>query len=357
MSERRHSSNRLKLGLTVLSMSVAMALASGARAQDKAAGELVVLSLGGSYQDAQSKEWFKPFAEKSGVKVSEASGYNFAKLKVMIESGNVEADVVDISADTAASLADAGLLEKIDWSKIPAECQAGIPADMRKDYAFPIIQWAMVMAYNTSKVPQDKAPKTWADFWNVEAFPGKRSSIGATRPPVEQATLAINGDITKLYPFDLNAAFDKIKSLGNAMIFADGYAQVAQYLADGEVDMVIIPNGRIAPLVAAGKPVAINWNQHLTFPNFFAIPKGAPNKDNAMKFLSYICQPEILARIAAPTNYGPINVDAYKFIAPDVAKLLPGNPDTVKLGRAIDTAFLGKIRSDIAKGWARMAVR
>ncbi|MBS7701191.1 MULTISPECIES: ABC transporter substrate-binding protein [unclassified Chelatococcus] len=357
MLQARQISVRLRLGLTAVSLSAALVTGGVANAQNKNAGELVVLSLGGSYQDAQSKEWFKPFAEQSGVKVSEASGYNFAKLKVMIESGNVEADVVDISADTMTSLADAGLLEKIDWSKIPAECQAGIPADMKKDYAFPIIQWAMVMAYNTSKIPPDKAPKTWADFWNVTAFPGKRASIGATRPPVEQATLAINGDLAKLYPFDLNAAFDKIKTLGSAMIFADGYAQVAQYLADGEADMAIIPNGRIGPLVAAGRPVAINWNQHLTFPNFFAIPKGAPHKDNAMKFLGYVCQPEVLARIAAPTNYGPINVDAYKFIPADVAKLLPGNPETVDLGRPIDTVFLSKVRPDIAKGWARMAVR
>jgi putative spermidine/putrescine transport system substrate-binding protein len=317
----------------------------------------MVLSLGGSYQEAQSKYWFKPFAEASGVTLSEGAGYNFAKLKVMIESGNVEADVVDISADTAANLGAAGLLERIDWSKIPAECQAGIPAQMKQDYAFPTIEWAMVMAYNSSKFPGDKAPKSWADFWSVEAFPGKRASIGATRPPVEQAALSINGDMSKLYPIDLDVSFAKIKQLGSNLVFADGYAQVAQYLADGEADMIIIPNGRVAPLVAAGKPVAINWNQHLTFPNFFAIPKGAAHKDSAMKFLSYVCKPEVLAKLAEPTNYGPINTDAYKFIPPDVAKLLPGNPVTAKLGREADTVWLGKVRADIAKGWAKLAVR
>ncbi|MFC7400614.1 ABC transporter substrate-binding protein [Chelatococcus sp. GCM10030263] len=355
MSELGPKAFLLKASLAAASVAAMVMAAPAAEAQSP--GNLVILSLGGSYQEAQSKYWFKPFAEASGVTLSEASGYNFAKLKVMIESGNVEADLVDISADTTANLAAAGLLEKIDWSKIPAECQAGIPPEMKNDYAFPTIQWAMVMAYNTNKYPGDKAPKTWGDFWNVQAFPGKRSSIGATRPPVEQAALAINGDIAKLYPFDLDASFAKIRELGSNIVFADGYAQVAQYLSDGEADMIIIPNGRVAPLIAAGKPVAINWNQHLTFPNFFAIPKGAPHKDNAMKFLAYVCKPEILAKLAQPTNYGPINSEAYKFIPAEIAKLLPGNPATAKLGREVDTVWLGKVRADIAKGWAKLAVR
>lgn len=320
-------------------------------------GSLVILSLGGTYQEAQSKHWFQPFAQTSGVTVKEAAGYNYAKLRVMIKSGNVEADVMDTSGDTAAALAEEGLLEKIDWSQIPQSCQQSIPADLKKDYAFPIIQWAMVMAYNTNKFTPATAPKTWADFWNVKDFPGKRVSIGATRPPAEQAALAIHGDLAKLYPLNLDASFDKIRSLGSNIIFADGYAQVAQYLADGEADIAIIPNGRIAPLVAAKRPVAINWNQHLRFPNYFSIPKGAPNKANAMKFLQYVCQPEVLAKLAEPTQYGPVNVDAYRFIAPEVARHLPGSPETIKMGRTVDIEYMSKARSDIAKKWAGMAVR
>lgn len=136
------------------------------------AGSLVILSLGGKYQEAQSQYWFKPFAQASGVEVKEGAGYNYAKLKIMIQSGNVEADIIDVSADTVTALAKDGLLEKIDWSAIPAECQSGIPADMKWDSAFPTIQWAMVMAYNNQKFPAGKAPQSWADFWNTRDFPG-----------------------------------------------------------------------------------------------------------------------------------------------------------------------------------------
>ncbi|MVA23872.1 extracellular solute-binding protein [Agrobacterium vitis] len=319
------------------------------------AEDLTILSLGGNYQENQSKFWFKPYAEATGVKVTEAAGYNFANLRVMIQSGNVEADLVDLSADSVNALAKADLLEPIDWDAVPQSCKAGIPEDMRHPYAFPTIQWAMVMAYNTKTYPQ--APKGWADFWNVEAFPGKRGSIGATRPPVEQAAMTENADLAKLYPFEIDKAFDKIGELGDNMVFSDGYAKVVQFLADGEVDMIVIPNGRMVPLIAEGKPVAINWNQHLRFPNFFVIPKGAPHVEAAGNFLKWVCDPERLAALAKPTNYGPINTDAYKFIEPDVAPLLPGNPATAELGRVADTGWLGEHRQDIARGWARLGVR
>lgn len=319
------------------------------------AEDLTILSLGGSYQENQSQYWFKPYAKESGVTLTEAAGYNFANLRVMIQSGNVEADLVDLSADSVDALAKNKLLEPIDWNAIPESCKAGIPADMRNPYAFPTIQWAMVMAYNTKTYP--KPPASWADFWDVKNFPGKRGAIGATRPPVEQAAMAINPDLKTLYPFDIDKAFGKIAELGSNMAFSEGYAQVAQYLADGEVDMVVIPNGRMVPLLQEGKPVAINWNQHLLFPNFFVIPKGAPHVEAAKKFLNWVCEPQRLAALAKPTNYGPINTDAYKFIDKDVAPLLPGNPATAKLGRVADTAWLGEHRQEIARGWAKLGIR
>jgi putative spermidine/putrescine transport system substrate-binding protein len=169
--------------------------------------------------------------------------------------------------------------------------------------------------------------------------------------------MSLNPDLKTLYPFDIDKAFEKISELGSNIVFSDGYAKVAQFLADGEVDMIVIPNGRMVPLIADGAPVAINWNQHLRFPNFFVIPRGAPHADAAKKFLAWVCEPERLAALAKPTNYGPINTDAYKFIDADVAPLLPGNPATAELGRIADTAWLGEHRQDIARGWARLGVR
>ena len=50
----------------------------------------------------------------------------------------------------------------------------------------PNIVYATVIAYNTDKFPEGKQPRSWADFWNVEEFPGPRSLYprsGRVRPP------------------------------------------------------------------------------------------------------------------------------------------------------------------------------
>src|SRR5258707_11657222 len=63
--------------------------------------ELVVVSYGGSYQEAQRKAIFEPFEKATGIKIKEAewSG-EYAKLKAMVDSGNVTWDVV-VSAESS----------------------------------------------------------------------------------------------------------------------------------------------------------------------------------------------------------------------------------------------------------------
>lgn len=79
-------------------------------------GNLVVASLGGSYQEAQSKAFMQPFAQQAGVKVTETAAEGVAKLKAMVESGNVEWDIVDLGPQELQLATQEGLLEPIDWN-------------------------------------------------------------------------------------------------------------------------------------------------------------------------------------------------------------------------------------------------
>ena len=59
-----------------------------------------------------------------------------------------------------------------------------------------------------------------------------------------------------------------------------------QMLTDREVVLTSVWNGRMAALQAAGVPAAISWKQGLLKRDCWAVPKGAPNKANAMKFIA-----------------------------------------------------------------------
>ncbi len=48
--------------------------------------------------------------------------------------------------------------------------------------------WSTVLTYNAQKLKQ--APKSWADFWNVKDYPGKRALRKSAKFTLEIALLA-----------------------------------------------------------------------------------------------------------------------------------------------------------------------
>ena len=65
----------------------------------------------------------------------------------------------------------------------------------------------------------------------------------------------------------------------------------------------------------------------------FAIPKGAKNKDTAMKFLAEISKAELQANLPLHITYGPTNKAAYDLGVIDdaLARRMPSHPDNAKL--------------------------
>ncbi len=57
--------------------------------------------------------------------------------------------------------------------------------------------WSMVMAYDSTKLA--RAPQSWADFWNVREFPGKRGLRKGAKYTLEVALLADGVKAEDLY--------------------------------------------------------------------------------------------------------------------------------------------------------------
>ena len=90
------------------------------------------------------------------------------------------------------------------------------------------------------------------------------------------------------------------------MVWWEAGAQPPQLLADGEVAMTTAYNGRIFNAVATeNKPFVIVWDAQIFDLDLWVIPKGAPNKDNALKFIAFSTDTQRLADQAAYISYGP----------------------------------------------------
>ncbi len=308
-----------------------------------AVAQLTVVSFGGSYQDAQSKALFQPAAKAIGATAKEETYTSITAVALQVKAGAVTWDVVTSGSGGAARSGAEGMLEALDYKVI--DVSNFVPGSAQPYYVCGDV-FSTVMAWNT-KTYGDKGPQNWADFWDVKKFPGKRSFRKGGEGVLEPALMADGVAPNKVYevlsaPGGIERAIKKIKELKpHVAVWWSSGAQHAQLMKDGEVDMITGWNGRFDVAAKDGAKVAYTFNQGLADYDCYAIPKGAPNKALAMKFLSEISKPQYQAEFTKYITYGPTNKKAYEgsAIPAAYAKTLPSHPDNQAKQLPIDQAW------------------
>jgi putative spermidine/putrescine transport system substrate-binding protein len=302
-----------------------------AAAQDD---KLVVVGWGGAWEQAWQKAYSESFEKETGVKIIWTAPLDFGKLKAMVEAGRPEWDVVAAAGMHWMVKAEhAGLLDRIDYKIVDASV---LDKQFVHDYAVGGEVESVVCVYRTDKYK--KAPTGWADFWDVENFPGKRALAKRAPYTIEAALLADGVSPDKLYPLDIDRAFKSLDRLKpHITTWWTSGAQSESLIRDGEVEMIAMWNGRASNLSVKQKiPVAAVWNQGLYYQAAMAIVKGTPRYELANKFINFTNRAELQAIFAKEIFYGPTNAGAFKFIDAKTAKELPSNPDHFKKVIPID---------------------
>ncbi len=283
--------------------------------------QVTVMSWGGAYGEAQTNAHLKPFTEKTGIATVMVDSDNPATpIKAMVEANNVTIDVASLEYADAIRLCDEGLLEPIDIAALPPGAD-GVPA--AEDFlpgavtecAVSTDIWSNVFAYDTTKIT-GTVPVTVADFFDLEKFPGKRGLKKGAKAVLEFALIGDGVPVGQVYevlgtPEGVDRAFAKLATIKDSVVWWEAGAQPPQLLADGEVVMTTAYNGRIFnAAVGEGKPFKIVWDGQIYENEMYAIPKGAPNKDQAMEFIAYATSTEGLQAQAMHISYGPARKSA-----------------------------------------------
>ncbi len=323
------------MNIKQLAMGTAMALVMTGAAN---AEPITVVSWGGSYGEAQDKALFTDASKNSGIEIVRESGASMSKACLQVESGSVTWDLVVTGSGGAAAAAAKGCLEKIDFGVVDV---SDFYKNTYTDYCIGSDVFATVMSWNTDKYGEpgsDGAPKSWADFFDVEKFPGTRAyRANNVDGALEPALMADGVPADKVYEVlstreGKERAINKIRELKpHIAVFWGSGAQQAQLMKDAEVDMTTGWNGRFDNAKKDGAKVGYTFNQALLDYDCFAMPKGAPNKDTAMKFLAEISKPEYQANLPFHITYGPTNKKAYELTtAPkELIEALPSHPNNV----------------------------
>ncbi|WP_015061455.1 ABC transporter substrate-binding protein (plasmid) [Sinorhizobium medicae] len=308
-------------------------LASACRVRAQSSDTVVIASYGGQFQDAQRKALFEPFEKSTGIKVVEATGPSLAKVRTMNMSGNIEWDVAEFTPADFLVLAENNLLEKIDYGAIDQSIIAKVDKRVVHPYGVGALFYSNVIAFNTKRYPTGKHPKSWADVWDFQKFSGPRilpSGIYVVRPN-EFALLAEGLLPQQLYPLDLERSYRSLSNIKPHVVkWQTTGAMAPQAIVDGEADFGMASQGRIAQLKAQGAPVDYDWNQGLITADYWGIPKGAKNVQNALKFIEFASRPEPQAELSKLIPYSPANPDAFKLLSEEQLKDLATAPDNLK---------------------------
>lgn len=326
---------------TLIALAFASALTSAAQAQD-----MVFTSWGGTTQDAQAAHWAAPFTEKGGPAVVQDGPTDYGKIKAMVEAGAVTWDVVDVEYDWALQAGKAGLLEPLDFAVID---KTKLDPRFVSDFAVGSFYYSFVLGWNPANFA-DAQPSTLADLFDTAKFPGKRTFYKWSAPGVIEAALLADGVAPDaLYPLDLDRAFKKLDTIKADIIWWEGGAQSQQLLASGEAPIGFFWNGRISALQSDGMEVGVSWDQNITAADALVVPKGAKNKDAAMKFIAEATSAEGQAAFAAVTGYAPINLGSADLMDPAVRATLPDAQTAVQVNA--DMAYWAEHRDEIGNRW------
>lgn len=307
---------------TLYTAIAALALLSTSLAASARAEETVnYMTSGGIYLENITKAYLDPVGKQLGIKWRVETSDVDTPLRVQIQSGAVTTDIAEFGGSVCATGAAEGMYEPLDFKAIDT---SELAPGTFSDYYVGSSIFSTVIAWNTKTVANP--PKSWADFWDAEKFPGSRSLFRNPRQALEAALLADGVPIDKVYPMDLDRAFASLKKIKpHIKAWWQSGAESQQLMREGGIDMAGMFNARAESVKSDGAPVDYTFNQGIIDFGCWVVVKGSPKKNLAMKVLAEFVKKEHQADMTVLSNYGAANtkIEETGKIPADIAPKLP----------------------------------
>ena len=334
-----------------LALSAALAPLSNmaAHAQDQSKPEFIVVNASGGEDEVILREaYWNDFERDHGIKVIVDAPENFGKMRAMVESGNVTWALANLDSNDALRASRMNLLEEIDPAIVD---RSEFLEGYNDPYAFANSIYSVVFAYHKDAFP-DGGIKSWADFWDVEKFPGARAMRNSPSDNLEAALMADGVDPKDLYPLDVDRAFRKLDEIyPHVAVWWTTAPQQAQLLLQKEVVATTGWSTRLYNAIKNGAPIAMEYNQGLMQFGAYAIPKGSKDGHWGQVLLSYHAKPENQAKFSTALATGGTHKRASEFTDPALTPYLPSAPENVGRQVRVDLEWWADHAAEVQERW------
>jgi putative spermidine/putrescine transport system substrate-binding protein len=322
----RVSRRQVLQGAAAVGGIAALGTSSGAaRAQSK--GKIVIGTWGGDYARLLNKNIEAPILIPKGWEVvQDQAGDPQRRSKMLAEKRlpRGTSDIQGLSAVNMFQMHDAGVIDEIDYAKIPNA--KNLLESMKYPYGVGHIYSGKVGVYNPKLIEQ--APKSYKDVFDPKW--GNRLGL-----------------IDIQYQYTLVAA---ALAAGGKVIYPTNEA-FAQGLKANEFGVGIMWKARVVQWQNADIPVeAITPTEGaLAYVSGFSIPKNAPNKEGAYAYMDAMLEKSAQEAFAIDMGYNPTVTNAV--VAPDLNKRIGFTPEEVKKLVNLDYAYMNANDVPLKEWW------
>ncbi len=290
------------------------------------------------------------FTKETGIKVNVENYASNEEMLAKLLAGGSKYDLIQPSEYTIEALGKIGKLEELNLANIPNiknldPKYTKLPHDPEGKFTVPWMVGTVGIVVNTAKV---KDPiKGYKDVFSGK-YKRRIVVLNDAREIVSWALNSLGLPTNDITPENLEKVKPVLKEwLPQVKVYDSDSPKTA--LLNGDVDLGIVWSGEAAILFKKNKKFAYvlpEEGAHM-FIDSLAIPKGAPNKENAEKFINYILTPEVSKLVSEGFPYTNPNLEARKLLS----KADQANPASYPPGEPKLETFkdIGKGAKDIDK--------
>ena len=261
----------------------------------------------------------KTFTESSGIAVQYDLYANLEEMYAKFQEGNPGYDVIFPSDYMIETMIKADMLEEIDRSRVPnfANIDQNFldPSfDPGCKYNVPYFWGSVGIGYRKSKVEK---PDSWKVVFDSDQYAGRIALLADARFVLALALMYLGHSANSTSAEEIAAARDLlIKQKKHLKAFVPDSGQ--DMLIAGDVDVVMEWNGDVLKVMAEDDDLSYSVPNEgsVVWVDGLCIPKGAPNLDNAYKFINHVQDAKVNAEIANTIHYATANKAAREFVDP-----------------------------------------
>lgn len=299
----------------------------------------------------------KEFEKKYKIKVNYDTFNTNEDMYIKLKAGGSSYDLLIPSDYMIDRMIKEDRLEKLDFNNIPNYKYIGsifknLDYDPQNEYSVPYMWGTVGILYNKEMVKSK--PDSWKILWDQQyakqilMMDSQRDSIGIT---------------LKMLGYSLNSTnLAELEEAKNALIRQKPL--VLAYVVDEVKDKMISEEAALAVVWSGDAVYCMRENENLDFvipkegSNYWfdamVIPKGAPNKEAAEKFINFMCETEIAFRNADYIGYSSPHTEVVKKLPKEITSnrsVYPLEEDLLNCEVFID---LGSSLKDYDRIWTEV---